>query len=283
MLYYKLFSICLYLVFICQHLHSTLYLFSVIAAVKNEHSVEDLSTPYKKILLNQIQQHLTSPLPTMPGSPQLPVSDQLSNNEESGLSQSFDSAMSHRKKGIPCKYVASDGDAYSCDRCEKSFADQDQFEQHSCFYTPVDVETEDLNSVGTLSNTEAFSCDRCEKYFENQQLYEQHECVSMSPKDKLYESQACDEEFVGQRDEELSNGEKPMEEDIEVTDSPSEKVDDVISAISAKAEAVGSSSSIKGSAIAQVISGLLGANKQAPNNNGNSSNMPSVHRQSIST
>ena len=39
----------------------------MIAAVRNEHSVDELSTPYKRILLNQIQQHLTST--SLPATP----------------------------------------------------------------------------------------------------------------------------------------------------------------------------------------------------------------------
>lgn len=268
---------------------------SVIAAVKNEHSVDELSTPYKKILLNQIQQHITTPLVGMEDSPQYPFSQQLQSQEDSpqfpfsqqmqsqediSLSQSFDSAISHRKKGIPCKYVPQDGEMNSCDRCEQVFESHESYEQHTCFQMPASEDSEDMGSPAVLPAGESYSCDRCEKYFDSQQLYEQHECMKspvVRPTDPMLNKTSAVEMMEEERNLD-ENGKH-----VEGNSQP--PVDDVVSAISERVEAKSTTSGMKGTAIAQVISGLLGANKYSHDTSDNSSPtaVPTDHRQSITS
>lgn len=261
----------------------------MIAAVKNEHSVDELSTPYKKILLNQIQQHLNTSLPTMQDNSPPLHADQMAAYDESSLSQSFDSAIGHRKKGIPCKYIADDVKPYSCDRCERVFEHRYLYERHGCFHTPNDDESQDMESIEVLTG-EAFSCDRCEKYFETQLSYEQHDCLEESQENAESKDKQSDAEVPANREMQDASCE---EKNTEEMDSAPSRVDDVVSAISERAEAVGTLSGIKGSAIAQVISGLLSTSKHSPSDN---DNMPTLatpdvavstvttdHRQSIST
>lgn len=205
--------------------------FSVIAAVKNEHSVDELSTPYKKMLMDQIQQQLSTPTPDSPVNDSTSL-DQRADSEDS-LNLSYDSALSHRKKAVPCKYVPSDGNLYPCDRCTQSFESQLQYDQHDCVSVPQEPKIPDVQPPSA-----------------------EHELPKEVPEDE----KVCKKEEI-----------------------PPEGVDDVISAISERAEAVGTTG-VKGSAIAQVISGLLVANKLGNNNNTGNSNLSNqTHRQSIST
>lgn len=224
---------------------------SVIAAVKNEHSIDELSTPYKRILLNQIQQHLNTSLPT---SLQEEKPAEQQGDSEDSLSQSFDSAISHRKKAKPYKYMA--------------VSDEHLPGGH--------LPAESLRTHVT--------CDQCNDSFDDQSQYESHICV--------VSSSAYQEELDTERSEVESDSHRSspvISEDRDDMDtSVSEGVDDVISAISARAEYKQQSSSgdkpntaAKGSAIAQVISGLLGANKGASNSPTSALSTP--HRQSITT
>lgn len=245
-------------------LYIRLYYYSVIAAVRNEHSVDELSTPYKRILLNQIQQHLTStsslpadalltadshadrhtdrPAADRPAA-QLPV-DQADSSEES-LSQSFDSS-SHRKKARPCKYVAEGG-----------------------------REAGSEESLPHITSTA-------------QQM--RYEAVERMDSSSATVSPAADSPAPSASDEDQNAGDVDMEGGV----------DDVISAISARAEykqqlAAGSlgggargdqpspTAAVKGSAIAQVISGLLGANKASTATTSASAGISTSHRLSIST
>lgn len=264
----------------------------MIAAVKNEHSVDELSTPYKRILLNQIQQHLSSPLPSdgPVGEPSpLITSGQMANSEESSLSQSFDSALSHRKKAVPCKYIpaADEGEHYSCDRCNQTFEDQCVYEQHACIFEmpQLDMGSAKMESADLPTDNELYPCERCGKAFEHQILYEQHDC-NVSDNGEIEDQREQNEDVASVEIDvdEDSNAEKELAVGM-TTEKPTspERVNDVISAISERAEAVGTSGSVKGSAIAQVISGLLGANKHSNNSSSSNSNLPAVHMQSIST
>lgn len=102
------------------------FISSVIAAVKSEASADELSTPYKRILLSQIQQRLANSV-SEGGSVQ--VDDFLEDSGEA-LNMSADSAMNHRKKARPTKYVTDE--LFECIKCTKRFEHQLLFEQHYC-------------------------------------------------------------------------------------------------------------------------------------------------------
>lgn len=116
------------------------FLFSVIAAVKNEQAADDLSTPYKKILLSQIQQKLASPSAS-DDLDDLHSSDIYDNNDQDSLNLSSNSSISHRKKTKPTKYITNG--LYKCDRCNKRFEYQSLFEQHCCFKMAADERSMD--------------------------------------------------------------------------------------------------------------------------------------------
>lgn len=228
-----------------------LVFFSVIAAVKNEHSAEELSTPYKKVLMGQIQQQLQTvslnPLPSdsfdTNGLPPLPNS--ASGDDSVPLSQ--DSALSHRKKAVPCKYVAS-----GADRTDVALP-------------PTDI-TDGENYEGDLSIDEAEADSMSQSY-------------ASSIDQGKYGEGAEDGGPANETVERLPEGDNTQTVNGQVASLPKgERVDDVISAISERAEAVGTTGE-RGSVIAQVISGLLDANKYGSNNN----SIPATHRQSIST
>ena len=255
-----------------------IYVYSVIAAVRNEHSVDELSTPYKRILLNQIQQHLTSTsLPATPhtaaGSASAPAvnsfttaasadhtatsaadsATDLTDSEES-LAHSFDS--SHRKKARPCKYVANGDDVLSTPPVAGGVTAADTTSS-----SPAALRSEASLSAGSPVPS-AGSEEEDDSTHPDVDMREQH---------------------AGLQGRQHVGG-----------------VDDVISAISARAEykqqlAAGggggdqpspTAAAVKGSAIAQVISGLLGANKAANSAAGPAAAAAGIntpHRQSIST
>ena len=257
-----------------------IYAYSVIAAVRNEHSVDELSTPYKRILLNQIQQHLTST--SLPATPHTAASasasapavnsfttaasadhtatsaadsaTDLTDSEES-LAHSFDS--SHRKKARPCKYVANGDDVLSTPPVAGGVSTADTTSS-----SPAALRSEASLSAGSPVPS-AGSEEEDDSTHPDVDMREQHR----GPQGRQH---------VG-------------------------GVDDVISAISARAEykqqlAAGgggggdqpspTAAAVKGSAIAQVISGLLGANKAANSAAGPAAAAAGIntpHRQSIST
>ena len=258
-----------------------LYVYSVIAAVRNEHSVDELSTPYKRILLNQIQQHLTSTV-SLPATPHTAASSasapavnsfttaasadhtatsaadsatDLTDSEES-LAHSFDS--SHRKKARPCKYVANGDDVLSTPPVVGGVTTADTTSS-----SPAALRSEASLSAGSPVPS-AGSEEEDDSTHPDVDMREQHG----EPQGRQH-----------------AGG-----------------VDDVISAISARAEykqqlAAGggggggnqpspTAAAVKGSAIAQVISGLLGANKAANSAAGPAAAAAGIntpHRQSIST
>ena len=111
---------------------------SVIAAVKSEQAAEELSTPYKRILLNQIQQRLANSDGSQP-----------TNGHEGGegLNLSMDTMTGHRKKGRPAKYVSDE--LFTCTKCNKRFEHKSLFDQHCCFKITHGVENAERQFEGT--------------------------------------------------------------------------------------------------------------------------------------
>ncbi|XP_067944892.1 zinc finger protein 184-like isoform X2 [Watersipora subatra] len=246
---------------------------SVIAAVKSEHPADDLNTPYKKTLLGQIQQHLISPAPAPPTQP---TSSQQEFSENTKLNQSFDSALGHRKKAIPCKYVEMGKESHSCDRCERVFDKQESFDQHVCCQESAREEAVEVESVETMSTDDAFSSDKCQGSFENRQQLEEQESVGMADMDSSEEKLSAPEPL------ENVEGEFPALNGIGEDPVEQMKRPGMFGVSSERSENVGSAS-IKGLAIAKVISGLLDANKHVSNDNDSAGSALPVHRQSIST
>lgn len=88
-----------------------LFFDSVIAAVKSETSADELSTPYKRILLSQIQQRLAnSELEEQSPTENLVynTSGSITDGSTTNGTASSESATNHRKKGQPTKHITSD-------------------------------------------------------------------------------------------------------------------------------------------------------------------------------